>query len=112
MAKTYPICNCGKAMISTMAFRGKEWWCWNCDHTEEFFCIVPRREISKEDLKELEEKTEESADYRGAVGCISGGGMRKINGKIISFNEFPEELKEKLTKDAKSWRFNNACPKI
>ena len=107
MSKQHPICDCGKPMIPTMAFRSNEYWCWNCNHKEPMFCSVEKREISDVELKELEEKIQESADYRSAMGSMYGGGQREIDGKIISFNEFPEALKEKMRKDEKSWSFSS-----
>jgi len=101
----YRICDCGKPMISTMAFRGAELWCWNCGNNEGIFNGLIRRTISEDELNELMSKTQESGDFRHAQACMFGGGRIDIEGKIVGFDEFPEDMKEKMTKDVKSWAY-------
>ncbi len=105
MSRQYPICNCGKAMIGTFAFSFKEYWCWYCGYTDEFLCSVDRREISEEELKELELKTEQAGNFLSARGCKFGGGMRKIEGELLKFHQLPKEVADEVEKYAHSWKY-------
>jgi hypothetical protein len=92
-------------MIATFAFRGKEYWCWNCGNTETMFNSLENREISEEEEAELLVKVEESKDFLNARGMLCGGGMKKRDGKYLSFDELPKEEQELIEKQAKSWNY-------
>jgi len=94
-------------MISTMAFHGKEYWCWNCGETDSFFVSGDRREITEEEEKELQQKQKEAIEFLDARGCKYGGGMRKVNDGYTPFDCLPEELKEEISKLADSWVYLN-----
>ena len=104
--RKYPICNCGKAMISTFAFSGKEYWCWNCGYTDTFFVSVERAEISFDDTKQLLRKERQAQEFLSARGCKHGGGMRKIGGKLTDYNDLPEEMKKEIDNLTDSWNYS------
>ena len=92
-------------MVYTFAFSQSEYWCWKCGSTTGMFDGFPRRFLSESEQEELDKKKILAEDYLDARGCMYGGGHKKINGKLVPFDEFPAEMQEKAKRYVNSWEY-------